>query len=340
MTGGVLAEISNLRVLGARPDGTADPGADMVAVVDFDPVAAGCDITNGFCTPGAEVQFYLNGKLMDDLTPTGYDNSLGGYSVSSSNFTAPDSGTLQITARSLNQLDADVVVAATGAEPGEGQVNVTAVTCGNSPYFECSCEANSQLIIYYARTIAAVGQGTAYVDVFMDGTQIVANQPTSTSGGEGMDSVAVSCPDLKSSHTILVKGKNDTGASAVLNAGTPLGGNYSYAATAIGGGTIPDSGDQSATVSQTIGASPAAGMNTLTIPSQPATKSTAAAGASPCQGLSRGGALDLTCALESSNQVWLAAGVVAIGIVGIAIWLNSQSENNFENDDFMRVTSG
>ena len=208
MVGGILVEISNLRIQGARPDGSADPGEDMVAIVDFDPVAAGCDVTTGYCTPGAEIQFYLNGQILNDETASGYDESLGGYSVSSSGFTAPSSGIMKITAISMNNLEADVQVASTGEEPGEGFVAVNSVNCGNSPYFNCSCEANGELILYVDRTVVSAGGGTAYMNVFVDGSPVATNVPTSTAqGGRAVDSVSINCPNLSTNHTMVIPGR-------------------------------------------------------------------------------------------------------------------------------------
>ena len=43
--------LTNLYIQGFRTDSYADPGADLIAIVDFDPTD-GCDQTSGFFTPG------------------------------------------------------------------------------------------------------------------------------------------------------------------------------------------------------------------------------------------------------------------------------------------------
>ena len=306
MVGGILVEISNLRIQGARPDGSADPGEDMVAIVDFDPVAAGCDVTSGYCTPGAEIQFYLNGQILNDETASGYDESLGGYSVSSSGFTAPSSGIMKITAISMNNLEADVQVASTGEEPGEGFVAVNSVNCGNSPYFNCSCEANGELILYVDRTVVSAGGGTAYMNVFVDGSPVATNVPTSTAqGGRAVDSVSINCPNLSTNHTIVVQGQNgDPGASIVLAAGTPLGGNYTGSGQTPLGGAVQ--GNQSTAVSTTLLSS---------VPNQQQVV-TQVSRAAP----------------TSDNQTLIIAGVVIAGMAVAAVLLATKMNENDAND--------
>lgn len=223
---GNLVTLSNLRLEGARPDGSVDPGADLICIVDFDSSGAGCE-SDGYCTPGADISWYINGDYAGDTVASGYDRGLGGYSVASPGFTAPGSGTITVTAKSQNQVALTFAVVATGSEPGAGSVRVTGVTCGTGPDYQCSCESNGQLVVYFSRQVVFAGSGTAYVDVLIDGVTVLSNSPTSAQ--QGMDSVALTCPQDGNNHTITVKGKNDAGVSVVLYAGTPLGGRFSVA---------------------------------------------------------------------------------------------------------------
>ena len=63
---------------------------------------------------------------------------------------------------------------------------------------------------------------------------MVANEPTSTGdGGTAIDSVAINCPDLSISHTILVQGQMEMGISC-FKRGNAVGGNYCSTATNAG----------------------------------------------------------------------------------------------------------
>jgi len=190
---------------------------------------------------------------------------------------------------------------------------VNYLSCGNSPYFTCSCESDGELILYYTRTVTDEGNGTAYVNVFVDGVQVVANEPTSTGGGgTAVDSVAINCPNLSTGHTILVQGQNgDPGASVVLAANTPLGGNYSPTGSTsvvtgqnnVGGLLM---GSTSVAVSTAISASP---VKTVAV--------TPAATAGVCQGMVRNGNFDLSCVLTPGNEILIAGGILAVGALAM-----------------------
>jgi hypothetical protein len=236
---GNLVTLSNLRLQGARPDGSIAPGADLVCIVDFDPVAAGCDTGTGVCTPGGDISWYINGEYAGESVAGGYDQSLGGFSVSSPGFTAPNNGSVTIMVKSLNQLTVAAAIVSTGEEPGEGQVQVTGVTCGTGPDYQCSCESNGELVVYFTKNVIAAGSGVAYVDVLIDNQIVLSDAPTSTAQSGTMDSAAVTCPQDGNNHTITVKGKNDVGASVVLYAGTPMGGMF---ANGVSGLSTPPAG--------------------------------------------------------------------------------------------------
>jgi len=218
---------------GARPDGSVYPGADLLFIVDFDQVGAGCN-TDEVCSPGADISWYVNGQYAGDKVGAGYSEGYG-YSQTFG-MLAPASGTVTVMAKSLNQVTATFTIVGQGLEPSAGQVMVKNVTCGTGPDYQCSCEANGELVVYFDKVVTAAGQGVAYVDVLIDGNLVLENAPTSTAQTGTMDSAAVTCPSDGQDHVIAVRGKNDAGASVILRAGTPHGGNFSGAFT---GTTVP-----------------------------------------------------------------------------------------------------
>jgi hypothetical protein len=228
---GNAVQLSNIEIYeGVTTDGSIRPGAQVYVEVTFDPVGAGCDTStdsaNGFCSPGADITWYVNGQYYSEGIASGYNGSLGGYATMSPLITAPDSGTLTITAVSKNQLTVSAPIAAVGSEPGAGSVAVSYLTCGNSPNYECSCESNGELVLYYTYSVVSKGtNGVGYVDVYVDGDLVSASVPTSTTIGEGSadGSTVISCPSSSGSHTILVRGNSgDGGASVTLAANTPM----------------------------------------------------------------------------------------------------------------------
>ena len=220
---GNLVTLSNFRMEGARPDGSVYPGADLLFIVDFDQVGAGCT-ANEVCSPGADISWYVNGQYAKEGVGAGYSEGYG-YSQTFG-MLAPASGTVTVMAKSLNQVTATFTVVGQGLEPSAGQVMVKNVTCGTGPDYQCSCESNGELVVYFTKVVTAAGQGVAYVDVLIDNNLVMENAPTSTAQSGGMDSVAVSCPSDGQDHVIAVRGKNDAGASVILRAGTPLGGSF------------------------------------------------------------------------------------------------------------------
>jgi hypothetical protein len=121
---------------------------------------------------------------------------------------------MTITAQSANSVDFTFDV--TSTDQGAGIVSVSDVYCGNSPYSNASCDG-ANLIIYFMRNVVEVGSGVAYVDILIDGAIRAHNVPTSSSAG-GYDSFTIACPADGLSHTVLVRGKSDAGASVVLPA--------------------------------------------------------------------------------------------------------------------------
>jgi len=208
--------LTYFRMEGQRTDGYSSPGADMECMVTFNAGESGCNITTGFCNPGAQIAWYVNGVLKQDTVWSGYNGGLGGY-IATFRVIAPQSGTMTVTAVSANTVTFTIQVLDDFQDAGI--VSVSNVYCGNRPYNNASCDG-SNLIIYFYRTPVETGNGVAYVDIYMDGVLKVGKVPTSSSVA-GYDSHTISCPSDNVSHTILVKGKNDSGASVVL----PSGGN-------------------------------------------------------------------------------------------------------------------
>jgi len=231
---GNAVTLSNLQILGARPDGSVDIGSDLDFIVNYDTVGAGCDLDLGYCTPGADTDWYLDGQFVGTTIGSGYNPEYG-YAVASPPVIINSPGVHTMMAQSGSSTQSIAFSVMSIAEsPSAGQVQVTGVTCGTGPDYQCSCESNGQLIVYFTRNVVSPGAGTAYVDVLIDGVQVLTNSPTSTQ--EGMDSVAVSCPQDGNNHTITVKGKDDAGASVVLYAGTPMGGSFTVSTGSITAG--------------------------------------------------------------------------------------------------------
>ncbi len=231
-------DLSNLRMVGGRPDGSVYPGADLDFIVDFDQVAAGCTSSSGFCAPGADITWYVDNQYSNGVVGSGYNEAYG-YAVTFGMNAPTSPGVYTVTVESKNSLTFTYTVVGQGSEPGAGSVRIPLVRCGNGPDFNCSCEANGQLIIYFERTVISAGQGVAYVEALIDGIPVRTGVPTSTSESGTMDSVAVSCPNDGRDHTITVRGANDNGASIILSGGTPLGG---YFPGGVGGGGITGGG--------------------------------------------------------------------------------------------------
>jgi hypothetical protein len=202
-------------VMGAAPDGTARPGADLDFVVAFDPAGAGCSTTGstaGFCTPGADVAWYVNNNLRQESVWSGYNGSLGGY-VATYSIDAPQTGSINVVAGSLNDVSWTVNVSAT--DTSAGRVRVYDVWCGDDPQCgECCCDG-SGLRIYFGMSIDSVGNGMAYVDVSVNGSVVAENQVVSTNDPTRTTGYAtISCPSLGSK--INVRGKQDTGFTVTL----------------------------------------------------------------------------------------------------------------------------
>lgn len=109
MTGN-LVKLTEMRVDGKSPDGTTRPGSDLAFIVKFDPVGAGCNDLK-YCNPGAIIEWYENGTFVTTGVATGYNGSLGEYAVSY-HAIAPQSGSITVTAKSLNKITWTISVSA------------------------------------------------------------------------------------------------------------------------------------------------------------------------------------------------------------------------------------
>ena len=220
---GVNVQLTKLRIEGLLQDRTAEPGADITCFVRFNPVEAGCNPPTVICDPGSEdctchpgaqIAWYVNGTYQREDPWVGYSDGGIGYGASF-RVIAPQSGTTIVTAQSANTVD--FVFETFPTNQNAGTVAITNVYCGNSPHNNASCDG-SNLIIYFYRIPVTTGNGNAYVDIYIDGVLKVENVQTSSSSA-GYDSHTITCPVRNYPQTILVRGKNDGGASVVLPAG-------------------------------------------------------------------------------------------------------------------------
>ena len=232
--------ITELRAEGMAPDGTARPGADLEFMVLFDEGEAGCSTTgstDGFCNPGADISWYLNGTFVDSNPWTGYNGSLGGY-VATHGFVAPMSGSVTVMAKSLNTVTfPTVTVSATDTDAGIAYIED--VLCGDNPNYACGCESG-MLKIWYTVDKAVAGNGMAYVDVLIDGNVIAENIVVSL-GSRGRMYYSTPCPSSSVAHTITVRAVGGNSDTVTLPAGGAGGGGYNPPVdTGDGGYNPPD----------------------------------------------------------------------------------------------------
>jgi len=204
---------------GMAPDETARPGADMQFMVTFDPVGAGCDAL-GYCNPGADIVWTATGY--PDVQEIGMQYSERCGHCATHRFVAPMSGTMIVSATSLNTVSWAITVSET--DTSAGRVSVNNVWCGEDPriYEPCFCDGGG-LRIYFGMNILSAGNGMAYVDVLVNGSIVVANQVVSTNDPTRTTGYAtIPCPPTGS--TLTIRGKQDAGASVSITGGTTTGG--------------------------------------------------------------------------------------------------------------------
>jgi hypothetical protein len=208
---------------GAAPDGTFRPEADVECMVSFDPVAAGCGV-DGFCNPGADISWYVNGTLVSENPWTGINRSLGNVYVATYRVVAPQSGVMIVTAKSANSVTFTIPVSSIDTQAG--QVTISNLTCygaGATLAQPCTC-ANAgtagQVTVWFGATATSVGNGTAYYDVYVNGALSIANRTVDihTVGERINGSINIPCPPTGS--TISIKGKNDSGGSTIVASST------------------------------------------------------------------------------------------------------------------------
>jgi hypothetical protein len=199
---------------GVKPDGSAYPGADIQCMVRFDPAVAGCNLSTGYCDPGAQVAWYVNGVLMQDTVWSGYNPAFNGY-VATFRFYAPSSGSVMVTAESANTVQFPIDVSE--IDQLAGKVTNHSVTCAansNPAYGEpCPCEGG-ELLLGYSVNVTNVGNGMAYLHVFIDGAeryQFVTTTYDQNHGGI----VAIPCPP-DGTHSISIRGDDDIGATVSM----------------------------------------------------------------------------------------------------------------------------
>ena len=240
---GKLVTISKFRVEGQAVDGTARPGADMEFMVTFDPVGAGCDLSNGFCNPGADITWIYNGKQVDEKPWVGYDDSLGGY-VATCRVIAPQNGVMTMTARSQN--DVNWTMNVSGTDTGAGTTRITEIQCydpATNLAATCACGqgGTNEITMWFTAVPGSVGNGTAYYEVLVNGVVNTDVSPgvVNTNQGEADYSVSVPCPSVGS--TIPIRGiSGDSGASTVVGAAASGGGGNGGGGGGGGTGTTCD----------------------------------------------------------------------------------------------------
>jgi hypothetical protein len=103
--------ISIYRVDGLDLSGIPRPNASLDFIVAFNKDQAGCGDL-GYCDPGADISWYVNGTLMAEQPWTGENHSLGGY-FATFHMRAPESGLIKLSIRSKNMINLTYVVEGT-----------------------------------------------------------------------------------------------------------------------------------------------------------------------------------------------------------------------------------
>jgi hypothetical protein len=258
---GKPVQLTMLRMEGQDQDGTARPGADMEFMVLFDPVESGCVTTGseaGYCNPGADVSWFVNGIQVFESVWTGENRSLGNVYAATYRMVAPTTaGTTTVTAKSANSVTFTFTVSGTDTQAGSfipsyaRCLNQEAAGTG-SP--NCECNGGS-LTVYFTVEPTDVGNGMAYYDVLVNGSPVLENQVESTYDRH-RDSVTIDCPPSGSVITIRSSSGQETSITTSTTPSVPVGTGscnddvtqcfnnriYSWCTEASGVGTWKDNG--------------------------------------------------------------------------------------------------
>lgn len=197
---------------GMASDGTARPGADIEFMVLYDPTAAGCNILH-YCNPGADIVWSATGHSDTQHIGLQYGERCG--QCDTMRYVAPQSGTMVVTASSLNDVSWTVRVSETDTSAGIAMIEDA--LCGDDPSYACGCEYGT-LKIWFTVDKATIGNGMGYVDIIMDGNVVVPSFIVSLNS-RGRMYKTIPCPSSSTSHIITVRAVGGNSASVTLPAG-------------------------------------------------------------------------------------------------------------------------
>jgi hypothetical protein len=212
---GNWVQLIDLRVDGLDSDGTARPGADLIFFVTYPPEESGCGI-NGetSCYPGARIQWFVDGVQVQDNPNTAYQASfasaIGAASayISTWRLIAPQTGSVTVTAKSANTLTLTVRVTETSSLIGS--VRAEDIGFGDLRTSDDNgCNAG-HLRVWWTNIPIAIGNGTSYVSIAVNGA-IVENKALASVYG-GRASWDIPCPPTGSVVSVTGSGGGDSGS--------------------------------------------------------------------------------------------------------------------------------
>jgi hypothetical protein len=135
-------------------------------------------------------------------------------------YNAPPTGSMTVSATSLNTVSWNVQVSSTDTDAGIAIIED--VLCGDSPNYACDCESGV-LKIWYTVDKSVYGNGMAYVDILIDGN-VIASDVVVSLQSRGRMSYSTTCPSRNVAHTITVSAVGGNSESITLPASSGGGG--------------------------------------------------------------------------------------------------------------------
>ena len=223
--------LTYFRFDGAAPDGTVRPGADLTAMVRFDPVGAGCNDATGYCDPGAEIDWYINEVYQTTSTWTGYNGSLGGYIATFHTIAPQTPGYYSINAHRSNDIMFPFTVSAVDTDAGTVTNHLVSCEASTNPPAgqPCPCDG-TELLLGYSVTVTKVGNGMAYLHVVIDGVEKYLFTTTTYDPDHG-GIMAIPCLP-SGTHSITIRGDDEPGTTVSMNIGSGDTTCYYYPCTA------------------------------------------------------------------------------------------------------------
>ena len=335
---GYPATLTAIRVEGQASDGTARPGADIHAIVEFDATEAGC-ASDGYCNPGADIEWWVNGTKIEQSVGSGWNEVLNGYRVASPRLTAPSSGTMEISARNSKSVATFPIIRVSSTDPSAGSISISSVSCANqedNPSGQsipnCAC-GGSNLTLYFTATVLSAGNGMAYYDVLVNGSVVSQNNVFSTRWSS-RGSITIPCPAVGSQITI--RGKGESGDSITLySTGATTGscqknincfypdycdgdsctnGNAYTCQTGVNCNPPNYCAGNTCTTPGVTGCQMGVNCSSPNYCSNNQCTTSGTNKPTTCVGMNRNGSIDPTCALQKGNEMYLYGGLAVAAI--------------------------